>query len=650
MNFPAVNEEGCLSDIPGGGGSGGDVQSLVLKPGLLVGCVGMALTTNQNLLIVSGAGSADANGTYHKTSETSYTQEGGSHVILFIEGDNLWELYDPAAVVLYTIAPGDFPDGTWSVGSGDEPVPTVDYGSATQFRTFLKTDNSGETLIESGLFYESSNPEIVVIDSTTGQATLLTAGVVTISVTYGALSTYAQIQVVGEGDDCCDDTKIATLVVIDNSKSMGLDAFAGLRRLEIGKKLAHYMFSAMRWDKDVAGLMSFNVGTTMVQAIGSTQPTLATTWGIPLSTLMTDIEEMLDDALAALAAETADRKVLILFSDGENRPDADGSIPSSSSILNKATAFKNAGGIIVCVGCMASGDGFALLQSMASGGFFLNTPPINVGSLTGLLCYYCGGLPPSYGFCASDPLGEQTPASPLPDPELSDSALFISTKRVCVECEETQAERCATETRSSYVSQEEADTLATAAATAAATALCGESNNDETIQFNNGTNAPADPYPTSKLVSGESGLITKVTISLLGLKRTDGAPMGLLLVSPSGTAVLFAYVTADVVSRPFASVNLVIDDDAGSAIPFESSSGNIPAGTYQPTVLNSGDSNPLPLPAPQDVPYPTALAEFIGEDPNGEWQLYAYHRHFFSVFSPENYQIINGWDLTLTTA
>lgn len=789
MKFPTVTESVCPTDIPGGGGSSGDVPSLVLKPGLLMGCVGMAIGTNENILIVTGAGEEGANGTYHKTSDTSYNQEGGGHVILFIE--DIWQLYNEGSVVLYTLDSSS-PIGDWS---GDAPTPTVAYGAATAFRTFIKTDNSGEVEVTTGLNYQSSNNSVVAIDSTTGEATLLSAGIVTITVTYGSLSAFAQVQVIGDGDDCCSDVKVCTLVAIDDSKSMSLPVFSGLSRLDWAKQAAVAFFGAMRWDKDIGGLMRFDVGTTVVDAIDSTEPSFATVMGIPATTQQTDFEELLDDAIALLQAETADRLVLVIISDGENRPDASGVIPSPATILAKATAFKNSGGVIVCVGVGASGDGFALLQAMASGGFFVNAYDASTGAsaittLVGFLCYYCGGLPPSYGQCLTVPPGEQVPApDPLPDPELSSAQLYTSTREVCVLCgasenavpvvtendtedglayasdetapawrafddddstywkgtglpasvgwrfnsaktiqayglvyagtmpkdftfegsnngtswtvldtrtdvldwqvgalklfvvdspgsytyyrinitelfptaalaaaikrfemyETAGEERCATETRSSYVSQDDADALAFAAAQTAAEALCEESNNTALIQFANGTDAPASPYPTRKIVSGLTGVISKVTVTLFGLTRTDGAPMGLLLVSPSGTAVLLAYVTADAVSRPFNNVDIELDDDAATPIPFETSTGPIAAGSYQPTVLNSGESHALPSPAPQGVPYGTTLAEFDGENPNGEWQLWAYHRNFFTVFNPANYRIAGGWDVDIDT-
>lgn len=681
MNFPTIKQDPCPSEIPGSGGASGDIPSLLIKPGMVVACAG-----------------------------------------------------------------------------------------EVQFRAYLRTDNGGEMLLSTDLTFATSSPTIATIDATTGLATLLAEGVASISVTFGTMVANAQIQVMGDGEDCCSEQKVASLLLLDNSKSMALPSVGG-SRLELAKAMAIALLEATRWEKDVAGVSSFALALTEFAAIGSTQPSDALVLSIPQTAKQTNFLESLSEAIEVVSAETSDRKILVIFSDGENRPTADGVIPNPADVIALASEFKADGGVIICFGTSAAGDGFALLQSLASGGFFLNAYDADTlaaaqTALIAFLCSYCGGLPESYGFCSSEPPAAQIPApSPVPDTEATSVSSYTATKRACVYCDGdepatpvtgesekdvvTSASRrlfnwdltsgvprgisvnalnlhpgalyrlrgsatslvgtvnsgtlltsgtvttagnltaeipsaggflhfqldllntgntetelsvqnaslligdgqpmCAEATRVSYVSQSDADALAQAAAEAAAALLCGTSNNTRTIQFANGTLAPASPYPSVKQVSGVSGLITKVTVKLNSVKRSDGSPMMLVLRSPQGTAVMLAYVTADSVSRPFNGVQIVLDDAAPTAIPFDTGSGAIAAGTYKPTVLESGQAVQMPSPSPLQ-PYAVLLSAFIGEDPNGQWALYAAHKNYFSLFNPANYQLIGGWDLTITSA
>lgn len=335
MNFPTVNEAGCPEDVPGRGGTGGDVESLLIKPEVMIQCV----------------------------------------------------------------------------ASGDQ-----------QFKAFLKTDNGGETEVTSGLTWTSSNPSIISINASSGLATLLAAGIATITATYTTFTAYAQVEVIADGE-CCEPLVIAQLVAIDNSESMS-EATGGMTRLTFAKAAAKAFFADLRWDKDTGGLMRFNTAGTVVRAIGSTQVSDAIVDGIPQSTRQTDLLKALQDAIAVLGNATADRKVLVLMSDGEHRPFANGTIPYPDEIIAAANEFKSAGGIIVCLGCAASADGFANLQAIASGGLFINAWTAAgyadaLENLVKFMCYFCGAQPPAYANCLDEPLPIQTPKpTALDDPEL----------------------------------------------------------------------------------------------------------------------------------------------------------------------------------------------------------------------------------------
>jgi len=95
----------------------------------------MSCGTVSNTLIVSGAGTVDANGTYQKVSAGYWVQAGGTHVLLLF--GSVWYFYTDAAVSLYNVSEENFPCGPWSVDAGDSPAPTFNYSgmSATSSQT-----------------------------------------------------------------------------------------------------------------------------------------------------------------------------------------------------------------------------------------------------------------------------------------------------------------------------------------------------------------------------------------------------------------------------------------------------------------------------------------------------------------------------------
>lgn len=141
------------------------------------------------------------------------------------------------------------------------------------------------------------------------------------------------------------------------------------------------------------------------------------------------------------------------------------------------------------------------------------------------------------------------------------------------------------------------------------------------------------PYPSSISVSGVSGTVEKVTVSLIGLTHTYAADVDALLVGPQGQkAVLMADAGGGYIIN---LVNLTFDDDAPSQLPEPFGSG-----TYQPTVYSS---HTFPSPAPAG-PYGSSLSVFKNTNPNGTWSLYLYDR-----WSGDTGYLNGGWRIHITT-
>ncbi len=208
-------------------------------------------------------------------------------------------------------------------------------------------------------------------------------------------------------------------------------------------------------------------------------------------------------------------------------------------------------------------------------------------------------------------------------------------------------------TRKSYISLADAEQQASAAAQALADAArdadCVGSNNTEQLVI------PADgralPYPSVKYVSGLTGVITKVTLTLNRFNHGDYGDVNIMLVSPEGTKLV---VMSGAMNGTFDSTerNITFDDAAGSFIPQASR----PAGVDHTFKPRAYEVTTFPDPAPSnpsgalyDGVGPTyadvGMAAFNGEDPNGSWALWVY-----DDLALNSGYFLGGWDITITTA
>ncbi len=124
----------------------------------------------------------------------------------------------------------------------------------------------------------------------------------------------------------------------------------------------------------------------------------------------------------------------------------------------------------------------------------------------------------------------------------------------------------------------------------------------------------ASPYPSVINVSGQTGVVTKVTVTLTGFSHTFPDDVDILLVAPNGTS---AIIMSDVGNGfPTQAVNITLDDAAAANLPDEA---QITSGTYKPTNIEAGDQFVAPAP---NSSANTALSTFNNLDPHGAWSLY----------------------------
>src|SRR5262245_16250245 len=131
----------------------------------------------------------------------------------------------------------------------------------------------------------------------------------------------------------------------------------------------------------------------------------------------------------------------------------------------------------------------------------------------------------------------------------------------------------------------------------------------------------ASLYPSPITVSGEVGVVERVSVTLNGFSHAFPADVDFLLVSPSGRkSVLMSDFGAG--SPGVSNIDVTLDDYAARPVP-STVVGNtgVPfvTGTYRPA--NSGTTDLFPAPAPA-APYTYTLSAFNGDSPNGTWNLY----------------------------
>ncbi|HEU4889788.1 MAG TPA: Ig-like domain repeat protein, partial [Thermoanaerobaculia bacterium] len=123
-------------------------------------------------------------------------------------------------------------------------------------------------------------------------------------------------------------------------------------------------------------------------------------------------------------------------------------------------------------------------------------------------------------------------------------------------------------------------------------------------------------YPSNIVVSGVSGTIAKMTVTLRNFTHTWPGDVDVLLVGPGGQKMVLMSDTGT--SNDVSNITLTFDDAAASPL----GTGTLASGTYLPTNLADGDGDDVyPAPAPAS-PYGSTLSVFNGTAPNGTWSLY----------------------------
>ena len=163
-------------------------------------------------------------------------------------------------------------------------------------------------------------------------------------------------------------------------------------------------------------------------------------------------------------------------------------------------------------------------------------------------------------------------------------------------------------------------------------------NSSEILIPATGTVGPASPYPSTIAVSGVTGTVSKVTVTLAGVTHSYASDIDVLLAGPTGlSTVLMSYCGG---GNAISNLTLTFDDSAASSLPQWDPFGS---GTYKPTRFDANtDYFPDPAPPPY---YASTLSVFNGLDPNGTWSLYVQD----NAAKDTGYSA-QGWSVSIATS
>ncbi|MGH9968145.1 MAG: hypothetical protein ACREBG_09990 [Pyrinomonadaceae bacterium] len=156
----------------------------------------------------------------------------------------------------------------------------------------------------------------------------------------------------------------------------------------------------------------------------------------------------------------------------------------------------------------------------------------------------------------------------------------------------------------------------------------------------------ATPYPSNISIAGLPGSVTDVTVTINNFSHTFPDNVGIVLVGPTGTALMLQDGAGD--DPNMINVTYTLTDFALAKLPDSAAWG---PGEYQPTQYHSADSFPAPgpglfynNPGPVDKGAATLASVFGGTDANGTWSLYV-----CDFATGDSGSISGGWTLQITT-
>ncbi len=150
----------------------------------------------------------------------------------------------------------------------------------------------------------------------------------------------------------------------------------------------------------------------------------------------------------------------------------------------------------------------------------------------------------------------------------------------------------------------------------------------------------ANPYPSqanvniNKLMGGVQDLNVKID----GFSHTHPEDADVMLAAPGGQCVILMSEVGG--STDANNLNFTFDDQAANSLP---NSGPLTSGTFKPTNIISGGTDPFPAPAPDPATCSSSLSVFNNTNPNGVYKLFV-----IDEYGPQDGGSISNWSLEVT--
>ena len=155
-------------------------------------------------------------------------------------------------------------------------------------------------------------------------------------------------------------------------------------------------------------------------------------------------------------------------------------------------------------------------------------------------------------------------------------------------------------------------------------------------------NTTAAPYPSAIAVSGLSGAISDVTVTLNDFSHSVVHDVDVLLVSPTGRKLmLMSDVAQDQRFNQAHDITLGFSDAATTSVP---ETDPLLSGTFLPTNDDSVGPDVFAPPVPAGPIFSTFASAYAGTAPNGTWSLYV------DDDTAGDGGNIASWSLTVTTS
>jgi subtilisin-like proprotein convertase family protein len=154
------------------------------------------------------------------------------------------------------------------------------------------------------------------------------------------------------------------------------------------------------------------------------------------------------------------------------------------------------------------------------------------------------------------------------------------------------------------------------------------------------TPAKASPYSSHLNVTGLTGSVSNVTITLTNFTHAIPKDVDMLLVSPLGGTSNLIILSDIGGTTPSGTVTLTLSDAAAPTLPTTSP---LASGTFKPTNINTGTDDSFVAPAPAPSANSTLNGAFAGVNPNGVWRLYIMDDAGGDIGT------LSGWSMTFTT-